>query len=101
MSFGDPITQKIEEGLRKSRVLVPCISSNFANSEWARAEWSAILNAELSRRPAQAIIPLILDVIEPEMPALLRDRRRVSYSNDAEFREFLSFISGTVDRGPR
>jgi hypothetical protein len=91
--FGDPITRKIEDGLRNSRYIVPCLSTNLSRSGWARAEYGAILNAELSGDSLRVVIPLKLDdSSDGDIPLLLRDKRRVTYTNKVEFAEFLRFL---------
>ena len=94
ITFGAPVTQKIEEGLQKSKYVMPCLSENLAQSGWTRGEYSAILNAEFSsEKPERITIPLKLDNCEDrDIPLLLRDKKRVDYSNKVEFAEFLKFL---------
>lgn len=93
ITFGDPITQKIEDGLRKSKYVMPCISMNLATSGWTRAEYGSILNAEFSGNSERIVIPLKLDnSSDNDMPFLLRDKKRVTYSNKIEFAEFIKFL---------
>ena len=93
IAFGDGITAKIEDGLKRSRYIVPCVSSNLGRSGWTRAEYGAILNAELSGEKQRLVIPLRIDQAESaEVPLLLRDKKRVTYSNKVEFAEFLTFL---------
>lgn len=93
IDFGDPIVQKIEDGLRRSRYVLPCVSTNLPPSGWSRAEYSAVLNAELSGDDGRAVIPVFLDdIASTEIPALLRDKKRVTYANKVEFAEFLQFL---------
>ena len=93
LQFGDPITRKIEEGLQASRYLVPCVGANLAKSGWTRAEYGAILNAELSGPSERMVIPLkIEDCDDRDVPLLLRDKKRVTYSNRTEFAEFTRFL---------
>ena len=93
ITFGDPIIGKIEEGLQKSRYVVPCVSANLSRSGWPRAEYGAILNAELSGDSTRVVIPLKLDDSSDNViPLLLRNKRRVMYSNKVEYAEFLRFL---------
>jgi internalin A len=46
IEFGDPVIQKIQDGLQKSRYVVPCLSKNLNSSGWTKAEYSAILNVD-------------------------------------------------------
>lgn len=93
IKFGDSITQKIEEGLQKSRCVMPCLSENLSQSNWSRAEYGAILNAEFSGNSERIIVPLKLDNCDNNhIPMLLKDKKRVTYFNKTEFLEFLKFI---------
>ncbi len=93
IKFGDSITEKITEGLETSNYIVPCLSKNLMTSGWTRAEYGSILNGEFSGNSKRKVIPLLLedfDVIY--IPTLLRDKKRVLYSNKAEFKEFIEFL---------
>ncbi|AKB47719.1 hypothetical protein MSKOL_1942 [Methanosarcina sp. Kolksee] len=93
INFGDPVTQKIEEGLKNSKYVVPCLSKNFTISGWTRAEYGSILNREFSSKSKRIIIPLKLDNCEDDdIPNLLYDKKRVTYSNKTEFNEFIEFL---------
>ena len=59
--FGDPVTEKIEDGLQKSKYAMPCLSENLTQSNWARVEYSGILNVEFSGHSDRITIPLRLD----------------------------------------
>lgn len=93
VTYGDPITEKIQDGLTRSRYTIPCVSSNLANSGWTRAEYNAILHAELSGDASRIVIPLVLDDSDSEhVPLFLRDKRRAYYENQTEFSRFLQFL---------
>jgi hypothetical protein len=93
IKFGNPVTQKIEEGLQKSKYVMPCLSENLTQSSWTRGEYSAILNAEFSGNSERVTIPIKLDNCEDNhIPLLLRDKKRVDYSNQVEFAEFMKFL---------
>jgi hypothetical protein len=93
INFGDQITQKIAEGLKKSKYVIPCLSENLNASGWTRTEYGAILNAESSGNSERVVIPLKLDNCEEsDIPILLRDKKRVTYSNETEFNEFIEFL---------
>lgn len=96
ITFGDSITQKIEDGLNRSRVVVPCLSENLGKSGWTRAEYGAILNAEFSGISSRVVVPLKLSEALPDsaIPLLLRDKKRVLYQNHVEFEQFLAFLRG-------
>ncbi|AKB44230.1 COR domain-containing protein [Methanosarcina vacuolata] len=93
INFGDPVTQKIEEGLKNSKYVVPCLSKNLTILGWTRAEYGSILNREFSGNSKRIVIPLKLDNCEDaDIPDLLYDKKRVTYSNKTEFNEFIEFL---------
>ena len=93
INFGHFVTQKIEDGLKNSRYVIPCLSKNLSTSGWSRAEYSSILNAEFSGNSERIVIPLKLDNCEEsDIPLLLNDKKRVTYSNKTEFKEFVEFL---------
>jgi hypothetical protein len=93
IAFGDPISQRIEEGLRRSRYIVPCLSSSLtAQARWSRAEYAAYLGAEFSGAPVR-VVPLKLDdCADSDIPPLLADKKRVTRSNAVEFADFVKFL---------
>lgn len=93
IDYGDSVIQKIEKGLQKSRFVVPCLSKNLKTSGWTRAEYGAILNAEFSGDNKRKVIPLKLDNCEvSDIPDLLRDKKRATYSDMTDFNEFIKFL---------
>ncbi len=93
ISFGKSVTHGIEEGLRKSRFVIPCVSTNLAKSGWTRAEYGSVLNSELSGDSRRMVVPLLLDNCLPDdIPLLLRDKKRVALSSRTEFNEFIKFL---------
>ena len=93
IKFGDRITQKIEDGLKDSRYVMPCLSKHLAKSNWCRAEYGAILNIEFSGDSERKTIPLKLDdCTDEDIPMLLKDKRFVDYSKRTEFERFITFL---------
>ena len=93
IAYGEGAVAKIEEGLQRSRYVVPCVSANLAARGWTRAEYNAVINAELSGDTKRTVIPLVLDESDAEhVPLLLRDKRRAFYANKTEFEHFLRFL---------
>jgi len=94
IQFGASITQKIEDGLQRSRYVVPCLSESLAQSGWTRAEYGAVLNAEFSGASTRTVIPLKLteSMADSAIPLLLRDKKRVLYPNRMEFAQFVRFL---------
>ena len=93
VTFGDYVTGKIEDGLRESKNVLVCVSSNLGRSNWCTAEHGPILNRELSKPSGKKVIPLRLDnCSEDDIPTLLYDIKRANYSNTAEYSELLKFL---------
>jgi internalin A len=93
IDFGHQITKQIEDGLRQSRYLVPCLSRNLGTSNWTIAEYGFSLNAEFSGSSDQRVIPIKLDNCEDkDISPLLRDRKRATYSDPDDFNKFLDFL---------
>ncbi len=93
IDYGDSITQKIEEGLHKSRYVIPCLSKNLTTSGWTRVEYGSILNDEFRGKTERIVILLKLDNYEDnDIPILLRDKKRVTYSDKADFDKFIKSL---------
>lgn len=97
IKFGDGIVAKIEEGLRRSRYVVVCLSKQLPSSGWCRAEYGSILYREFSGKTSRRVIPLSLDgsTDSDVVPLLLSDKLRVDFTNPASFSAFLRFLRET------
>jgi hypothetical protein len=97
ITFGDYITGKIEEGLRRCKNVLVCLSSNLGRSNWCRAEYGPILNRELSKPSGKKVLPLRLDNCnEDDILTLLYDIKRADYSNTEEYNALLMFLKGLI-----
>jgi len=96
ITFGDAIVSKIEDGLKKSRYVVVCLSEDVVQSGWCRAEYGPILYREFSGDTSRRVIPLSLDGSQwdASIPLLLSDRLRADFTDDASFTDFLMFLKG-------
>lgn len=93
IAFGDRVTERIEDGLKRSRYVVPCLSASLGGSNWTRGEYGAILNTEFSGETDRVVIPLVIDESGDEsIPLLLRDKRRAFFVNKTEFEHFVQFL---------
>ncbi|GAB2862991.1 hypothetical protein GCM10027277_34530 [Pseudoduganella ginsengisoli] len=94
IEYGDPIVAKIEDGLRKSKYIVVCLSEKFARSGWCRAEYGAILHREFSGDTSRRVIPLSLDGCKDSsaIPLLLSDKLRASFTDQTDFNKFITFL---------
>lgn len=84
---GDRVTQKIAEGLDKSKCVLACLSENLNNSGWAKVEYGSIINKELRGNSKRRVIPLKLD--DCDIPLILVDLKRFTYSNKTEFKKLI------------
>src|SRR5262249_5008162 len=66
---GDPIFQKVQEGLQRSRILLLFLSRHSLDSDWAALEHQTILFRDPTNKDRR-FIPLRLDDAEP--PDILR-----------------------------
>jgi hypothetical protein len=96
INFGDPIVSKIEDGLRNSKYVIACTSTQFANSGWCRAEYGPILYREFSGDTTRRVIPLSLDGSNDKhaVPLLLSDKMRVNFADRSSFAAFVKFLRG-------
>jgi TIR domain len=78
---GDSLTRQIESGLARAEIVVLFLSRSSLASAWVDAEMRAALHAQIDKRQYRALIPVVLD--ECEIPALLRDYRRIVASEPA------------------
>lgn len=93
ISFGDNVTDKIEEGIQNSRYIVVALSQHLGKSNWCRAEYGPILNREYSINSDKKVIPLKLDNCKDEdIPVLLYDKKRADYTNKEEYAQFINFL---------
>ena len=75
IAWGDNITEKINEGLRKSDFVLIFLSENFIARSWTKAELSSALNLENSEG-RKVVLPLIIGEANRllEKFPLLRDK---------------------------
>jgi class 3 adenylate cyclase len=91
---GASTTDAIEEGVRASRFLLACISSNFADWNWETQELAAALRICMDER----ILVLMLnedDDRDEVIPLILRNINRLSYARDDDFDELVRYITST------
>ncbi len=91
---GASTTDAIEEGVRASRFLLACISSNFADWNWESQELAAALRTGMHER----ILVLMLnedDHRDEVIPLILRKIKRLSYARDDDFDELVRYITST------
>lgn len=82
IAWGDSITGKINEGLRGSRYLLVCLSSNFLERRWSEDEMNSALAAQNSNG-VKRVLPLILNSRDDVLAAypLLADKAYRMYDN--------------------
>ncbi len=93
IKYGDRITEKIEDGLTKSRHILVCLSNNLGKSNWCKAEYGPLLNKSFSEVSDRRVIPLRLDdCTDDNIPSLLYDIKRANYSKKEEYKELIEFL---------
>jgi hypothetical protein len=89
---GDDIASRIEEGLRGSRFVLPCISGSLKQSNWCRAEYGAALHREFEQ-DRKRVIPLSIAGHGPEdVPLLLYSKRRVDVTTPEGVEELIRLL---------
>lgn len=87
---GDLMSQKIAEGLQKSRAVMPCFSRHQIESGWCRVEYTAVLNKVISGQTGQRVTPLVLDDLPlEEYPILLGDYKYERLSDSRGYAKLL------------
>lgn len=86
IQWGDSITQKVNEGLRKSRFALVIMSTTSARKSWPSRELNALINQEASSGEVR-ILPLLVgddhevqDILDSY--PLLNDKLYLRWSND-------------------
>lgn len=72
--LGDSVPGRIQEGLKRSAVLLVLVTEQFLASSWCRAEYEPLLVKEIDSG-VTSVIPVRLD--EAELPPLLSAKRYV------------------------
>ena len=90
---GDDVHDKIVDGLRRSRHVMPCFSNNQLESGWACAEYKAILNEVIAGRTKQKVVPLVLDDFDGEIPLLVKNFACSRRSDPEEYERLLSVLT--------
>lgn len=86
--WGDSVTQKINEGLAKSRYVLVVFSVAFVQKNWPQRELNAVLNREASSNEVR-VLPLLVGTKEEkkqilEQFPLLNDKRYLPWSGDVK-----------------
>ncbi|QWR78579.1 COR domain-containing protein [Candidatus Magnetomonas plexicatena] len=90
---GDQITKKIDTGLRNSKYVLVCLSTNLGKSNWSRAEYAFVLHQFFKETTDKKIIPLKLDNCkDSDIPPLLSDIKWTEYSDTKSYVELLDFL---------
>jgi formylglycine-generating enzyme required for sulfatase activity len=79
IGVGDPISQKVQEGLRNTDYLAVWLTREAVNSGWVEREWQSKFGAEIARKSA-IILPLLAE--DCDVPPLLADKRFADFRRD-------------------
>jgi hypothetical protein len=79
---GDNISEKIEDGLQRSRWVIVCVSRHLKNSGWCRREYGPALTREIANKETR-VIPLLIDqeAQRDDFPELLIDKHYVTFND--------------------
>jgi len=95
IKWGDSITSRINEGLRRAEYVLVFLSKNSVKSRWVEEE----ISAAFAKDPVGAgsvIIPVLLDKLPAsEIPASLSTKKWLDLSerNEANLAELITFLS--------
>ena len=76
IGVGDPISQRIQEGIASADYVAVWLTQRAVNSEWVQREWGAKLNREIAERDVQ-VLPLLAESCD--RPALLVDKKYAGF----------------------
>jgi formylglycine-generating enzyme required for sulfatase activity len=76
---GDRITQKIQEGLKRTDYLALWLTREAVDSQWVETEWQSKYATEIAGGSA-IILPLLAE--DCDIPPLLRDKRYADFRNN-------------------
>lgn len=90
--LGDLVTLKVEEGLRRSTYVLACLTTNFLESKWCRAEYGSMLNREITKGETR-VIPVVLGDFDADcLFPLLYDKQRVDVRTPDGFQRLVQII---------
>ncbi|MDB5087244.1 MAG: hypothetical protein JWR09_1238 [Mucilaginibacter sp.] len=91
---GESFSAKISEGLKKSNVILACVSANTLKSEWASYELNNQVAESISDNRKQPIITLILDNTEiKDLPEFLIRDSSIKYTSEPDYEQLLNSLS--------
>ncbi|MEM8721242.1 MAG: TIR domain-containing protein [Cyanobacteria bacterium P01_G01_bin.39] len=98
ISWGGNIPIKVQDGLRKSRYIMPCLSVNFSSSHWANNEYSAFfMNMLNGTSEEERIKPLKIDKCDDnDIPYFLNCRKWADYCEQEEFVQRLRSLKSSL-----
>jgi RES domain-containing protein len=92
IKWGDSVTDKVNDGLKKCRYVIVVLSKNFLRKSWPRKEMNAALNIEATLGKVK-VLPLLCgdeeerELIKSEL-ALQNDKLYIPWSGDPELITF-------------
>ena len=95
---GQSFVDKINDGLSKNDYVLLVISKNFLTSDWALWETHTSI-ATAVRERKDSVIPLLLDDVWDDAPALLRDKVYVDFRNAGNVAEYKRSLGRIVSTG--
>jgi hypothetical protein len=82
IKIGDPIHQKINDGLKKTDFVAIILSKSSVKSRWVQEEVSSASSMEKLSASGTFVLPILLETCE--VPPLLLDRRYANFRDDPE-----------------
>lgn len=79
VGVGDPILQRIQEGIASADYVAVWLTPRAVSSEWVQREWGTKLNKEIADRDVQ-VLPLLAESCD--IPLLLAAKKYVDFRNN-------------------
>jgi hypothetical protein len=79
IKVGDPITQKIESGLKDCDFLAVWLTKNSVSSGWVEREWQTKYHEEVAKKKVM-VLPLLAE--NCQLPPLLSDKKYADFRQD-------------------
>ena len=92
---GDSIPDKIEEGFRRSDVVLLVLSPNYLQGKWSKQEYLSFISEAISKGKKR-VIPVVYKPCD--VPALVADRRRVDFSSGTDYDTRISELAEAILR---
>lgn len=95
---GDPVIEKIEDGLKKSKAMVLIVSPESNVAPWVQTEYQVAFHNYMNKNHSnpQLIIPIIIR--EAEIPMMLRKFNNMDFQDTEKFEENIRNLVKSINQ---